>query len=61
MFYALFLGDLCFGKQCYKNCKYKYEHSSADIRIGDMWGETYKDDEDGVSCAIAFTEKEMMF
>ena len=57
MFYALFLGDLCFGKQCYKNCKYKYEHSSADIRIGDMWGETYKDDEDGVSCAIAFTKK----
>lgn len=61
MFYALFLGDLCFGKQCYKNCKYKYEHSSADIRIGDMWGETYKDDEDGVSCAIAFTKKETMF
>ena len=57
MFYALFLGNLCLGKQCYSHCKYKYDKSSADIRIGDMWGETYKDNEDGVSCAIAFTEK----
>lgn len=55
MFYALFLGNLCLGKQCYTHCKYKYNKSSADIRIGDMWGDTYKDNEDGVSCAIAFT------
>ena len=55
MFYALFLGNLCLGKQCYTHCKYKYDNSSADIRIGDMWGDTYKDNEDGVSCAIAFT------
>lgn len=55
MFYALFLGNLCLGKQCYTHCKYKYDKSSADIRIGDMWGDTYKDNEDGVSCAIAFT------
>lgn len=57
MFYSLFLGHCCLGKQCFEHCKYKYNHSSADIRIGDLWGETYKDDEDGVSCAIAFTEK----
>lgn len=57
MFYALFLGDCCLGKQCYEHCKYKYDHSSADIRIGDLWGSTYKDDEDGVSGAVAFTEK----
>lgn len=57
MFYALFLGHCCMGKQCYEHCKFKYNHSSADIRIGDMWGETYQDDSDGVSCAIAFTEK----
>lgn len=55
MFYALFLGDCCLGKQCYEHCKYKYDQSSADIRIGDLWGNTYKDNEDGVSCAIAFT------
>ena len=57
MFYQLFLGDCCLGKQCYDHCKYKYDHSSADIRIGDLWGKTYKDNEDGVSCAVAFTRK----
>lgn len=57
MFYALFLGDCCLGKQCYEHCKYKYDHSSADIRIGDLWGKTYNDDEDGVSGAVAFTTK----
>lgn len=57
MFYDLFLGDCCLGKQCYEHCKYKYDQSSADIRIGDLWGNTYKDNEDGVSCAIAFTNK----
>ena len=57
MFYKLFLGDCCLGKQCYDHCKYKYDQSSADIRIGDLWGKTYKNDEDGVSAAVAFTEK----
>lgn len=57
MFYALFLGDCCLGKLCYNHCKYKYDCSSADIRIGDFWGNTYKDNEDGVSCAVAFTQK----
>lgn len=57
MFYALFLGDCCLGKQCYEHCKYKYDQSSADIRIGDLWGKTYIDNEDGVSGAIAFTAK----
>ena len=57
MFYKLFLSDCCLGKQCYEHCKYKYDHSSADIRIGDLWGKTYEEDEDGVSGTIAFTEK----
>lgn len=56
-FYRLFLSDSCLGKACYDNCKFKYNHSSADIRIGDLWGKTYKDNEDGVSAAIAFTDK----
>lgn len=56
-FYRLFLGDVCMGPQCEKNCKYKYDKSSADIRIGDMWGDTFKHDEKGVSALIAFTEK----
>ena len=57
MFYRLFLSDSCLGKACYEKCKFKYDHSSADIRIGDLWGKTYKDNEDGVSAVIAFTGK----
>lgn len=57
MFYKLFLGDQCLGKACYSNCKYKYKNSSADIRIGDLWGETYKNNEEGISALIVFTEK----
>lgn len=57
MFYRLFLSDTCLGKACYEKCKYKYEKSAADIRIGDLWGKTYAKDEKGVSGAIAFTEK----
>lgn len=56
-FYRLFLSDSCLGKACYDKCKFKYDHSSADIRIGDMWGKTYQNNEDGVSAAIAFTSK----
>lgn len=57
IFYQLFLNDCCLGKQCYVNCKYKYNHSSADIRIGDLWGKTYQNDEEGVSSVVAFTKK----
>jgi NAD-dependent dihydropyrimidine dehydrogenase PreA subunit len=56
-FFRLFLGDQCLGRQCYEHCKYYYDHSSADIRICDLWGKTYQDNEDGVSGAVAFTEK----
>lgn len=57
LFYKLFLGDYCCNPACQKNCKYKYDKSSADIRIGDFWGATYAKDEEGVSSVIAFTEK----
>ncbi|MCI2088605.1 MAG: Coenzyme F420 hydrogenase/dehydrogenase, beta subunit C-terminal domain [Prevotella sp.] len=57
IFYRLFLQDFCMNPACRKNCKYKYDKSSADIRIGDLWGKTYKDNEDGVSAAIAFTDR----
>lgn len=57
LFYRLFLGDIALGTQCEKQCKYKYDHSSADIRIGDLWGKTYADDQKGVSALIAFTDK----
>ena len=57
LFYKLFLGDVCLGPQCEKQCKYKYDKSSADIRIGDLWGNTYKDNQKGVSALVTFTEK----
>ena len=56
-FFRLFLSDSCLGKACYDKCKFKYDSSSADIRIGDLWGKTYQENEDGVSAAIAFTSK----
>lgn len=57
MFYQLFLSDVCLGKACYDKCKYKYDKSAADIRIGDLWGKTYAKNEKGVSGVIAFTDK----
>lgn len=57
LFYKLFLGDYCCNPACQKDCKYKYDKSSADIRIGDFWGATYAKNEDGVSSVITFTDK----
>ena len=58
-FYNMFLGNNCLGKACYKYCKFKYDHSSADIRIGDMWGETYAKEDKGVTACVAFTQQGM--
>ncbi len=57
LFYSLFLGHFCIGKQCHNNCRFKCEKSSADIRIGDFWGKIYSKDEEGVSAVISLTEK----
>ena len=57
IFYNLFLGDYCHTPACEKNCKYKYKQSSADIRIGDLWGKTYKENEKGVSALVSYTKK----
>ncbi len=57
VFYSLFLGDYCCNPACVKDCKYKYDRSSADIRIGDLWGDTYKDNDKGVNALVTFTQK----
>ena len=57
MFYRFFLTDRCLGKACYDKCKYKMFSSAADIRIGDLWGNAYKDNEEGVSGVVSFTAK----
>ncbi len=57
IFYRLFLTDSCLGKACYDKCRFKWQNSSADIRIGDAWGRTFNDNEDGLSAAISLTSK----
>lgn len=57
LFYKLFLGDITMNPACSKNCKYKLDQSSADIRIGDFWGQKYRHDEKGVSTLITYTQK----
>lgn len=55
-FYKMFLSNTCLGKACYNKCKFKYDKSVADIRVGDMWGSQYRNNNDGVSAVVAFTE-----
>lgn len=57
LFYKMFLGERCLGRQCYKNCKYKNKHSAADIRVGDCWGSTYCHNQKGVSGVVCFTPR----
>ncbi len=57
MFYRMFLSNTCLGKACYDKCKFKYLSSAADIRIGDLWGNKYAYNEEGVSGVLTFTSK----
>ena len=57
LFYKIFLKDMCLGSACYKQCKYKLDNSAADLRVGDLWGSRYQDNEQGVSALIPFTER----
>ncbi len=56
-FFLLYLSNICLGKACYGKCKYKYIGSSADIRIGDLWGKEYSDNKEGVNALLVFTGK----
>ncbi|MDE6268444.1 MAG: Coenzyme F420 hydrogenase/dehydrogenase, beta subunit C-terminal domain [Muribaculaceae bacterium] len=55
LFYKFFLGNYCLNECCYKDCKYKMCISAADIRIGDLWGKTYSNENNGTSAVVAFT------
>ena len=57
LFFKMFLSNCCLGKACYNHCKFKGVSSSADIRIGDLWGKTYSKDDKGVSGVVVFTER----
>lgn len=56
-FFTLFLSDSCLGRACYEHCKYKTVRSAADLRIGDLWGSTYAENEEGVSGVLSFTPR----
>lgn len=55
-FYNFFLGNLCLNNVCY-DCNYKYLNSCADIRLGDLWSDKYKEYKKGVSAVITFSDK----
>lgn len=57
LFYRFFLGNYCLNKCCYHSCKYKLLSSAADIRIGDLWGKAYRNENLGTSAVVAFTQR----
>lgn len=57
VFFQYFLKEDCLGKSCYSKCKYRYDKSSADIRIGDCWGDYFQDDKKGVNSVVIFSQK----
>jgi len=57
LFYSFFLSNICLNSCCYKNCKFKNTNSSADIRLGDLWGKKYQNNIKGVSGVITYNNK----
>jgi len=55
LFYSFFRPGLCYMRACYE-CPYR-ERSSADIRVGDFWGDAYLKDQTGVSMVIAVNNR----
>lgn len=56
-FYKFFLHNKCLNKACYESCKFKNLNSVADIRIGDLWGSKYAQNNEGVSGVLIYTDK----
>lgn len=56
LFYRFFLRNRCLRTSCYDDCVFKCTNSSADIRVGDLWGTKYDKDEKGVSGVLSFTD-----
>lgn len=57
LFYKYFLGHHCLGFQCTSACHFKMSKSYADIRIGDLWGKTYENEDKGITGVLAITSK----
>lgn len=54
-FFYLFKRRACLNNNCY-NCQYRQGSGMADLRIGDYWGDKYKDDKLGVNIVIAYSD-----
>lgn len=54
-FYDLFFSKHCFNLACY-DCQLRSTVAYADIRLGDFWGNRYKENRSGVSAIVAITE-----
>ena len=59
-FYTLFFCDLLLNDKCYL-CESKSSFDFADIRLGDFWGSTFDNREDGVSVVIPISQKAEYF
>ena len=56
LFYRMFLKNRCLADACYEKCKFKGLASSADIRVGDLWGSRFSGNEEGVSGVAGLTK-----
>ncbi len=56
LYFKFFLRRYVQSTPCY-TCPFRGENSAADIRLGDMWGDKYAADGEGVSVVAAMTEK----
>ena len=54
-FFLMYEFGICYNRSCFE-CPWRAK-SSADVRLGDFWGERFKDDETGVNMVVALTGK----
>lgn len=56
LFFEAFYSTEFFNQSCYR-CEARKNIGNADIRIGDFWGQRFKDNKKGVSCIITSSAK----
>ena len=58
-FYKIFFDNILLNPSC-RECELRKKKSSADIRLGDFWGEIYENDYKGVSAILILSNKGKM-
>ena len=54
-FQNIFFGNFSLNIPCYR-CKFRTTNSAADIRMGDLWGGKYADNDTGITGILTFTD-----